>query len=53
MGKMADFALDEVMDVEDERIEFRTGHIPLNEAIEKVLWMSLALNAGLIMYHDV
>ncbi|MGW8178290.1 MAG: hypothetical protein ACWGQW_05925 [bacterium] len=32
---MADFALDEVMDAEDERTEFRTGNMPLHEAIER------------------
>lgn len=34
MGEMADMALDEVMDFEDRRADYRKGDLPIEEAID-------------------
>ena len=35
MGDMADFAVDQVMDEEDARTNYRTGHMTIEEAYER------------------
>lgn len=35
MGEFADYTLDEVMDAEDDRLEYRTEYMPVGEAYDK------------------